>query len=150
MTERPATSWKKFWKYSNVFAKINEFISYRKKKHSLIILWTICWHYSYAKLMFLTSSIWLIFIDFHQTFIQNFHILDNVLCSWRCYRSGNMAMKNRGSSPYGEKIIANVKILNTGLCLKEDISLKTWFTWPRTSFDNNNSIFVLFWLGYPK
>ena len=33
-----------------------------------------------------------------------------------------------------KNIIAKVEILNKGLCLKEDILLKTWFTWPRTSF----------------
>ena len=40
---------------------------------------------------------------------------------------------------------AKEKILNTVLCLEENILLKRWFTWSRTSFDNNKSeILVLF------
>ena len=45
-----------------------------------------------------------------------------------------------------KKIIAIVKILNEALWFKEDIWLKTWFTWPRISFKNNNSIFCFFFL----
>ena len=50
-----------------------------------------------------------------------------------------------------KRIIAKVKILNKILCLKENILLKKWFTRPKTSFKNNNSIlFALFLLCYPK
>ena len=41
-----------------------------------------------------------------------------------------------------------MKILTKGSCLKEHILSKRWLTWPRTSFNNYNSIF--FWLYYPK
>ena len=41
-----------------------------------------------------------------------------------------------------KKIIAQVKILYKDLCLKEDILLKTWFPWPRTSIDKNKTNFL--------
>ena len=51
-----------------------------------------------------------------------------------------------------KKIIAKVKILNKGLCLKEDVLLKTWFMWPRTSvkYNNNNSIFCFVLVVLPE
>ena len=54
------------------------------------------------------------------------HILNKIssFFSWRFYRSRNLAMKNRGLSLYLKKIIAKVKILNKGSCLKDDILLK--------------------------
>ena len=53
----------------------------------------------------------------HKPLFKIFTFAMIFFCSWRCYWFGNLAMKNRGSSPNIWKIIAKVKILNKGSVL---------------------------------
>ena len=52
----------------------------------------------------------------HKPLFQNFHFCDDFFF-----------------------FLTSVEILNKGSCLKENILLKKWFTWPRTSLNNESN-----------